>query len=142
MTLDELSKLIENDSVIDKNELDEESLKISVLHTKYYSLMIAELRVQKALEIKYHDTKKERTNYYMGKAPDEAYQEEPLDIRILKADLDLYLDSDTKLNGIKLKLENQRMKVQMLDAFIRAINQRSFNIRNAVEFLKFKNGIS
>lgn len=142
MILEELTKLIDKDSNIDKDNLDRESLKIAHLHSKYYSLMIDELKTYKRLESEYNGLVKDKTEYYLGKSPDAVYRENPLFHKILKQDLELYLKSDKELNSIQLKLVEQKAKVDFIESFIKTINNRSFQISNAINFMKFKNVIN
>lgn len=142
MLLDELTKMITEDSVIDKNNLDIESLKIAQLHSKYYVILIEELKVMKALEFKLTFLLKEKSEYYSGKSSDETYKENPLFHKILKQDLDLYLKSDKDITKIEAQKFEQKIKIEFLENFIKTINNRSFNIGNAISFIKFKNGIN
>lgn len=140
MRLDELQAEIAADSEINNNALDTESLRIPMLHSKYYNYFIAELRILKGIEIEYKRVKKERHQYWLGQASDEVYKAEPKDIKILRQDLELYLDADEKLTELKSKYELQKMKTEMLEAFIKTLNTRNFLIKNSIEFLRFKNG--
>jgi hypothetical protein len=140
MRLDEIQAEIEKDATISNSHLDTESLKIPGLHSKYYNIFIAELRILKGVESEYRRLKKERHQYYLGQANDEVYKEEPLQLKVLRADLELYLDADPKLSDLKNKYENQKMKTEMVESFIKTLNTRNFLIKNALDFLRFKNG--
>jgi len=141
MKIDDLLSLIETDSVIDPNKLDVESLKISQLHAKYYKIFMEEVRMLKSYDLKYGTMKKERQEYYMGLAPDEAYKAEPLNKKWLKSEIDIALGADVKLSEIDVKRDMQRQKVKMVEEFIKTLAGRSYNIKNSIEFLKFKNGV-
>ena len=69
MNLEKIQEMWQNDSVIDPDNLHDESLKIPQLHSKYYTVYntIVLLR-EKALD-QYKRIKLERYNYYTGKAP-------------------------------------------------------------------------
>lgn len=140
MNIEEIQALISADSEIDQNKLDTESLRIPMLHAKYWTIFVQELRILKGLDIAFKTLKRDRSHYYLGKADDPVYKEEPLDHKVLKADLDLYLDSDEKLNAIRGKYEMQKIKVEMVEAFLKALNNRSFQIKNAVEWRRFQAG--
>jgi hypothetical protein len=142
MELEQISEMIEADSIIDKDKLDSEALKISVLHTKYYKLMIIELKEYKKIESLYNELYKEKVQYYSGKAGDKVYRENPLFEKILKADIDMYLKADKELNQLDMKKAEQKMKIDFIEATIKNINNRSFVISNALNFIKFKNGIN
>lgn len=142
MRIEEIRDLMQQDSEIDGTALDSESLKIPYLHSKWYSIFVDEIRVLKGIEQEYNRLVKEKTEYYLGKADDEVYEQKPLDHKILKQDLDVYLKADEELMKIDGRRGIQQIKVDMIENFIKSLNQRSFNIRNAIEFMKFKNGIA
>jgi len=140
MKIDEILELIDSDSELDKNNLDNESLKTPKLHAKYYRIFMEEIRILKSLDIKYNQVKKDRQSYYLGDLPDEVYKEEPLHKKWLKSEIDIALKADEKLNEIDVKRDLQKMKVKLIEDFIKTLNNRSFIIRDAIEFAKFKNG--
>ncbi len=140
MRLDEIQAEIEKDSAIDNTKLDTESLKIPLLHSKYYNIFIGELKILKGVEHEYRRMKKERQQYYLGQASDEVYKEEPLQLKVMRQDLELYLDADPVLNNLKTKYEMQKAKTELVEAFIKTLNQRNFLIKNSIDFMRFKNG--
>lgn len=140
MRLDDIQKEIEKDSIIDNNKLDTESLVIPKLYSKYYNIFVDELRILKGVESEYRRLRKERHQYYLGQAGDEVYKAEPLGLKILRNDLDLYLDADATLTDLKNKYEMQKIKCEMLEAFIKTLNARNFLIKNAIEWARFKSG--
>lgn len=141
MKIDDLLDSIESDAVLDKSNLDTESLKITQLYIKYYRIFMDEIRVLKSYDLKYAEMKKERQEYYMGLLSDEVYKAEPLHKKWLKTDIDIPLNADTKLSEIDVKRDLQKHKVKLLEDYIKRIGERSFNIRNAIEWEKFKNGV-
>ena len=140
MKLSEIEQEIEKDSVIDDTRLEHESLRIPMLQAKYYRFFLAELRELKAAEYELGIVRKERTFYYMGKAPDEVYRQEPMDFKVLKSDLDLYMDADEKYVRARTRFDLQKAKTELLEGFIKTLNNRSFTIKNAIEYMKFKAG--
>lgn len=140
MKLDELMDLIEQDSKIDKNKLDLEALKIPSLHAKYYRVFMDAIRTLRAVEQSLKDQKKARSDYYLGKSDDQIYKDEPLNFKVIKADLDLYLEADTKYAACVARRDEQRQKVVMLEDFIKTLNNRSFLISNAINYMKFQAG--
>ena len=55
-------------------------------------------------------------------------------------ELQTWLDADDDYIATKTKLEDTELKLTMIDSFMNELKQRSFNIRNAIEFEKFKAG--
>lgn len=140
MKLDDIQSWIEADSKIDQANLDAESLKIPQLHAKYYKIYVGEVRVLKGIESEFKRMKRDKVLYYTGQADDDKYKEKPMHKKVLKADVDLYLDADDELSDLKNKYEMQKMKAEMLEAFIKTLNTRNFLIKNAIDFKKFLNG--
>lgn len=141
MNVSELQALIEVDSKIDEARLDKASLDISLLHGKWYGIFMAEARLYRKL---YNDLKKRRkfkTEYYLGKCEDAIYEATPLNHKVLRQDLDTYLDADEELCDLDERVNLQKLKVEMCESFIKSLNSRGFNIKSAIEFLKFKNGV-
>ena len=140
MKLEDIQAAIEQDSKINDAKLDQESLKIPELHSKYYNIFMDELRRMKLLESEYSRLKKDRVEYYLGLAQEDVYRAEPLHRKVMRQDLDLYLESDTKLADLKLRASMQRSKVELLEAFIKTLNNRNFLIKNAIDFRRFQHG--
>lgn len=140
MKLDDILADIKTDSVIDKVNLDYSSLLISELHSKWNRHLVTETLLLKKLINEKNKVLKDRTEYYLGRKPDEYYVEEPLQLKIIQKDLPLYLDADDNLIEISNKVETQLIKVNVIENFIKELNQRSFNIKNAIDYMKFKNG--
>lgn len=142
MKTDELLSEIEKDSVIDKNHIDDAALRVPMLHAKYYRYFMDAVRNLKAYEQMLKEVKKERSDYYLGKCDDAVYKEEPLNFKVIKADLELYLEADKVYASAAAKRDEQRMKVTMLEDFIKTLNNRSFLLSNAISFAKFQAGVS
>ena len=88
----------------------------------------------------YNAMKKDKWEYYTGKAPAEVYAEKPFDLKILRTDIDKYLESDTELQRSKQKFDYLESTVDFLDRTIRLIANRGFTIKNAIDWRKFTSG--
>ena len=140
MTLSEIQAEIKKDSQLDKNHLDRESISISSLHAKWLTILAGESKLFRAIKSEHDKLVLDLTLYYMGKASDEVYKEKPLQHKVLKQELQTWLDADDDYIASKTKLEDTELKLTMIDSFMNELKQRSFNIRNAIEFEKFKAG--
>ena len=78
--------------------------------------------------------------YYLGKAPDEEYQKKPTNIKVLKTDIDLYIDSDEELQALAKKVNTQKLKVETIENFLRTLNNRGYAIKTALDSMRFKAG--
>jgi len=143
MNLEQIQEMWERDSQIDPDNLHDESLKIPQLHAKYYTVYntITLLR-EKALET-YNRVRLERYNYYTGKSPAEVYEEEPFPYKVRdKEAIQRHMDADEKLNKINLKIRYYDHMLRFLEDIIKTISNRTFQIKNALEWHKFQAGFS
>lgn len=140
--LEEIEALWEQDSKIDRTDLDNESLKIPTLHSKYYKLYLREKIQLKSEEQEYKQFYKIKHEYYTGKLSQQELNEfgwEPFQF-VLKNDLQVYIDADKDISERLLKLQVQREKVDLLENIIKTLNGRGFLIKNAIEFIRFTSG--
>lgn len=133
----------EKDSQIDPDNLHDESLKIPQLHSKYYTLYNTITLLREKARDTYHRVKLERCNYYTGKAPAEVYIEEPFPYKIREKDvLQRHLDADEKLSTIDLKVRYYDVMLKFLEEIIKTVSNRTFQIKNAIEWNKFQSGFN
>jgi hypothetical protein len=89
---------------------------------------------------KYYITKRRIFEYYSGKSSAEVYAEKPFDLKILKADLDIYIKSDSEMQDISLRREYQREKIDFVERILRSLERRGFQIKNAIDWEKLCGG--
>lgn len=140
MNIDEIQALWEEDSKIDPDNLHQESLKIPALHAKYYKIYNNIILLKKMEENKYKIFKKDKWLYYSGKAEPEVYKNNPFDHKVLKPDLDKYMDADSNLIKIISKIEYYQSMINYLDSILKTILNRTYQIKNAIEYMRFVAG--
>ena len=143
MKLIDIETMVHEDTKPDDN-LDYESVRTPQLHNKYLKLYNAECGLLRKLNLNYKKLYRVMWEYYSGKISQEdmkAHTLEPFQLKILKGDLYIYLDSDEKLSLMKERVEFQKQKCKYIEDVIKEICRRSFTIKNALEYLKFKNGV-
>jgi hypothetical protein len=141
MNLEDIQEMWERDSVIDPDNLHEESLKIPQLHSKYYTLYNTITLLREKARETYNRVRLERYNYYSGKAPAEAYVEEPFPYKVRDKDaLQRHMDADERLNKIDLKVKYYDVMLKFLEEIIKCISNRTYQIKNSIEFMKFTAG--
>ena len=141
MNLDQIQEMWERDSQIDPDNLHDESLKIPQLHSKYYTLYNTITLLREKARETYNRVRLERYNYYTGKAPTEVYIEEPFPYKVRdKEALQRYLDADEKLNKADLKIRYYDVQLKSLEEIIKNVSNRTFQIKNAIEWNKFQAG--
>jgi hypothetical protein len=104
MDLEQLQELVDKDLKINDTELDLEALKTPQLHNKYMKYLTKFKLMLSRAETEYNSLKKDKWEYYTGKSPAEVYALKPFDLKILKTDIDKYLDSDEDLQRQKQRL--------------------------------------
>lgn len=140
MTLDELQLEVEKDMKIDDFQLDIESLKTPNLHAKYLQYYNRFSLLHKKAKSDYKVVVREKWEYYMGKSDPEVYRDKPFDHKILKQDVPMYLDADPDLVELQQKAEYYEQHVVFLEQILRSLNNRTFQIKNAIEWKKFVEG--
>lgn len=144
MKLEEIQHEWASDSQIDRTELGNEAAKIPQLHSKYYKMYSNERLLLRKMEGDSRILYRDLWEYYQGNMDYEQLQEygwsqQPL--KILKADLNTYIDANESWISSNLKLAYQREKVEFLESCIKSLNNRGFNINAAISWEKFKIGI-
>ena len=144
MNLEELKTSITKDSQIDSTELGIESLKIPQIHSKYLN----QLTDLKLLLTKYQNefaiARLRKWKIYTGKASKEELEqwgEDTFDLDILRTDVDKFMDADSKLIELKSKISVTEIKIKTVEEFLKALNNRNFTIKSAIEWQKMMNGI-
>ena len=134
MNLETLNDMWEKDSQLNDEKLDHDSLAIPKLHAKYLRIYnsFCSLRDQQELTVK--TVYRDRWEYYTGKS------EKPSHIKLLKTDVPIYLESDGEYQKAVLKFKYLNQMVESIKTILTAINNRSFHIKNAIEFAKFLKG--
>ena len=140
MTLEELQTQVNRDFKLDDTELDSESIKIPLLHNKYLQHLNKFSLLLKKAEYDHKLLVREKWEYYTGKADASVYKEKPFDLKVLKADVHIYIDSDEELQKADQKVAYLNVVVKYLEQVLRSINNRTFLIKNAIEWKKFTSG--
>ena len=143
MDLEKIQEMWENDSTIDPDNLHDESLKIPQLHSKYYTIYNTITLLREKARETYNRIRLERHNYYTGKAPAEVYVEDPFPYKVRdKEALQRYMEADDKLNSIDLKIRYYDVMLKFLEEIIKTVANRTFQIKNAIEWHKFQAGFN
>ena len=141
MNLEAIQEMWEKDSHIDPDNLHDESLKIPQLHSKYYTLYNTINLLRERAREQYSKVRLERYNYYTGKAPAEAYIEEPFPYKVREKDaIQRHLEADDRMNKVDMKIKYYDIMLKFLEEVIRAVSNRTYQIKNAIEWNKFQAG--
>ena len=140
MNINELKEMCDKDCKIDITDLDGYSVSIPELSNKYHQLAYLEKNHLRYIQSEYKIIKLARWKYYSGKADPEEYEDEPFDLKVLKNDMDMFLDGDVKVLLIKNKMEEQEEKIKLINETAKVIQNASFNISNTIKWKKFLSG--
>lgn len=145
ITLNELQDMWVEDAKVDELELGRESIKTPELHAKYLNMLSTfklQLRKNKSnlltlrrLKWQYYRgelTQQELNNLgwdqYLGNAP-------------LNNQMNDFLDTDADIIKLTDKVEYIDTCITQIEGIMRSLNARSFDIKNAIEWTKFTNGL-
>ena len=143
MNLDQIQEMWQKDSVIDPDNLHDESLKIPQLHSKYYTLYNTITLMREKAREQYSKIRLERYNFYTGKAEPEVYAEEPFPYKVREKDaIQRHLDADERLTTIDLKIRYYDATLKFLEEIIKVISNRTYQIKNAIEWHRFQSGFN
>ena len=143
MNLEKIQEMWDRDSHIDPDNLHDESLKIPQLHSKYYTIYNTITLLREKARDSYNRIRLERYNYYTGKAPAEVYAAEPFPYKVREKDaIQRHMDADEKLNKVNMKIKYYDTTLKYLEEIIRIISNRTYQIKNAIEWNKFQAGFN
>ena len=140
--LDTIQRMWSEDAKIDPDNLHTESLNIPILHAKYYELYNNIFLLRKKAEQQRKNIRHERYEYFSGKADPDVYIDNPFPKKIRdKETMQKYLDADEKLSGVSLKIDYYETMLQYLENILKQITNRTYQIKNAIEFMRFSAGL-
>ena len=141
MNLESLQELWKKDSVIDTDLYCVESTKIPQLHMRYMEFFNTYALMKKEREIEMRRLIREKWLYYKGKAPSKVYKEMPFDFKLTtKEEVNMFIESDEDICKLQYKIDYIEQIINFLEGVLRQIGNRNFQIKNAIEWEKFKNG--
>jgi hypothetical protein len=143
LKLEDIQELWRKDSEIDYTELGTESIRIPLIHDKYLKIFIDERIRLKGVEFELSKIVRTKTEYYSGKMSQEELERHGWEQylgRLLKNEIANYIESDDDVIKLKQQLVILQEKITYLDSVIKMINNRGFQIKNALDWLKFSHG--
>ena len=142
MNLEQLKEQASKDLIIENEEhLDTESLKNQKIKAKYLEHKTRyQLLLQKA-NGDYQRMYREKWEYYGGKADVKVYVAKPFDLKVLKNDLAMYISSDEEIIELMDKIGYLEIVIKYIDGVIKSIDNRGWDIKNAIEWKKFEAGM-
>ena len=85
----------------------------------------------------------DRYEYFSGKADPDVYIDNPFPKKIRDKDtMQKYLDADEKLSEASMKIEYYDVMINYLDSILKQISNRTYQIKNSIEWHKFQAGFT
>ena len=145
MKLNDLQEAWAEDCKINELNLGQESVKTPNLHAKYLNMLSStRLNLRKA-ESDYLNCRRKKYRYYRGEMSLEELSEEGWEQwqgnKPLKNEMDEFLQVDQNLVAYQDKVEYFKTVLYQLEQIIRSLNSRTWDIKNAIEWIKFSNGL-
>jgi hypothetical protein len=142
LNLEEIQEMWVKDSKIDPDNLHTESLNIPSLHAKYFEIYNTIFLLRKKAEQQKRNIRHERYEYYSGKSDPEIYIDNPFPKKIRDKDtMQKYLDADEKLSTVCLKIDYYDTMLVYIESILKMIQNRTYQIKNAIEFMRFNSGL-
>ena len=142
LDLETIQSMWVKDSKMDPDNLHTESLNIPILHAKYYDLYNNITLLRKKADQQRKNIRHERYEYFSGKADPEVYIDNPFPKKIRDKDtMQKYMDADEKLSGVSLKIEYYDVMLKYLEEILKMLSQRTYQIKNAIEYMRFSAGL-
>jgi hypothetical protein len=145
MDIETIKKMVESDFKIDDLNLDLESLRTPQLHNKYLNFLHDEALVLHKYTLDLREMRRVKWEYYLGKLDEESLKErgwQPFGFKILRTDIDVYLDADKDLLRLEGRVYYGKEKVKYLEETIKSISRRGWDIKSAIEWKRFMSGSS
>lgn len=141
MRIEDIETEWANDSKIDDKTLDKAAVLGPQLHSKYVDLWVtAKLKLAKEKK-EFNILKKMKTKYYRGELSREELTKlgwEQYQLRkIPRPEIKEVLEGDEDVANQGLKVEYLETMVGLLESILTTIKNRSFDIKNSIEYKKF-----
>lgn len=143
MSTDDISEIWAKDAKIDEANLVGESKKIPELHNKYYTMYYKEALRVKKLRYDYKELELAKREWLDGSMAEEDLKErgwKPSQRKILRTDIDKYLQADADIIRLSLKIDYHSANADFLEDIIKTIHSRNFVIKSMIDVLKFQHG--
>jgi hypothetical protein len=144
MTFDELVEEWKKDATIHPAALDSICLQAPLVQGKWFNFLCRERGRLTQLKFELDGLKQWKRDYYLGDMPPEELSAKGLTAfaRIIpKCEVDALVNVDKDVVELLKKIAVVQIKVEFIDLCVQSLNKRNFDIKNAIDFLKIKNGI-
>ena len=142
MTLEELKQESYKDLPVKNVEnIDQESFYNQEIKAKWldyksrFELLLA--RSKGDYQVLY----REKWEYYGGKSDAKVYASKPFDLKVLKTDLAMYINSDDEVIELGAKISYLETVIKFIEGIIKSIDNRGWDVSHAINWKKFEAGM-
>ena len=140
--LDNILRMWETDSAVDKTEPSSELTRVPQLHSKYLNILTSHKIAAKKAFFDLQRMKKVKWEYYTGKMDKETldqYGWEPFQFT-LKSDVSTYMDADEDMIKLNEKKVYHDEVVSVVEYIMNELKSRTFQLRDIISWEKFIGG--
>jgi len=143
INLDKIQSMWQEDCKIDIDNMHEESIKVPQLHSKYHEILNNLILLRTKAQKIQKNVRHERYEYYSGKADPDVYEREPFPKKVRDKDaLIRYMDADDRVSDANLKVEYYDVMINYTESILKQISNRTYQIKNSIEWHKFQAGFT
>ena len=143
INLDKIQSMWQEDCKIDIDNMHEESIKVPQLHSKYHEILNNLILLRTKAQKIQKNVRHERYEYYSGKADPEVYEREPFPKKVRDKDaLIRYMDADDRVSDANLKVEYYDVMINYTESILKQISNRTYQIKNSIEWHKIQAGFT
>ena len=145
MKLSEIQDMWSKDAKINELDLGKSSIQIAELHAKYLNILSnTKLQLRKC-EADYLRLRRTKFKYYRGEMTLDELKEHNWNqyqgLKPLKNEVEDIVNCDEDVIRCVDKVEYMKAMRYQLEQIIRSLNGRGWEIKNAIEWTKFTNGL-
>jgi len=147
MNIEQVLEMWKTDSIIDDLKLDDTTIKMARIHSKYLELITIAKMAKKKKELDYKILLKNKWLYYGSKLSKEQLDELGWEYdpykglnKPLKGQMNYYYDADTDIQKAQAALEYDKVLIETLEEIMGTIRWRHQNIGNIIKWRSFEAG--
>jgi len=145
VTIETLMKEWSNDCQVDEAEPQRELANIPKLNAKYLNIMVHHKLLAKKATSNYYKMRRFKVMYYSGDLnnPEDLKEHnlEPFRKKILKQDMDDWLQADEELTQVLMKKIIHDEIVKYCEYVLKECHSRTFQLRSYIDYEKFLGGM-
>jgi hypothetical protein len=144
MTLDQYHLEWAADAVISADALDADARRVPMLHAKWWRFYTEERLSYRKLDFELQTLRHHKHEWFSGKMVDEErlalkWPPQPKLIR-KREEIDRHVTADPDVMTLAMARAVLEETLHFLEDVIKSINKRGYDIKNAIDFLRFKMG--